>query len=325
MCWWPRPHGGGGGSRCHKQTKACCEGQATGVCVGTTVAPHTGGASSAHHNTPCRHIQEQQVAHQMPGVFITSPSPAAAVCGHGQGTPHTTIGFHQQQPLCCALGVGGLPWGSQMKRPPWLASLCQSPLPRAPLQPRGLSVCPCTSQTRTCACHVDAHPVAHCFVCGRLGHIKTVCPVHKAQCVWCVVCGSCAHTRPRCATTHTECHLTWVTAPMHLWQVVLPADQELPLVLCFHMLCACGLVCCQSQNAQHNTKTRVVQDAQNALPTKKHQQQKAAAVVVHPPNGNKAHHVTVVDSKTHLPNRHHQAHTPQQTLPHKHAHVCVLV
>ena len=87
--------------------KACCEGQANRVCVGTTVAPHTGGASPAHHNTPCRHIHEQQVAHQMPGVCITSPPPPAAVCGHGQGTPHTTIGFHQQRPLCCGLGLVG--------------------------------------------------------------------------------------------------------------------------------------------------------------------------------------------------------------------------
>ena len=162
----------------------------------------------------------------MPGVCITTSTSRSSV----RTQPRHTTHHHWLSPTAATLlwtGVGGLPWGSQMKRPPWLASLCQSPLPRASVEACGSSVCPSTSQTRTCACQVDAHPCGSLFWVWTSGpHQNSLSSPQSTVCgVW---CGSCAHTRPRCATTHThrECHLTWVTAPIHVWQVVLPADQD---------------------------------------------------------------------------------------------------
>ena len=172
------------------------------MCWHNSGTTHTGGASPAHHNTPCRHIHEQQVAHQMPGVCITSTGSSSVWTWPRHITHH-----HWLSPTAAATllwtGVGGLPWGSQMKRPPWLASLCQSPLPRAPLQPRGLSVCPCTSQTCTCACQVDAHPCGSLFWVWTSGpHQNSLSSPQSTGCVmWCV---GLVHTHGRGVQPHTE-------------------------------------------------------------------------------------------------------------------------
>ena len=177
-----------------------------------------GKQSVCWHNSGTQHTlvgHHQHTTTHRAGTFMSSrwhtkcqvcasPSPAAAVCGHGQGTHHTSpLAFTNSSHFVVHWG-----WWAALGKPNEEATMAGQPLPVATSKS--------ASGTMWFVCLSFHKPDTHMRVPGGRSSLWLIVlgvdvwatskqfVQSTKHSVWCVVCGSCAHTRPRCATTHTQ-------------------------------------------------------------------------------------------------------------------------